>query len=332
MPSRERKNRARDRQRKRHSVQSCTMSSPDTLMSSSHSHHVSDNYETSNVSSSANGPLKKSIDVQPYQKSSNHALSTSSNLPVSASTSTVTASSPTSLDLVPSSAVSVMDTQPLHGLHVQPSDVLDGYVDINMLDYITSVLRVQYDQSHGLLKPSYLHAMSQDNRSLPNSDIVPPHQFAVQVHFINSHYVVSSQSNLGFITVFDSLPNSTRLAQILPQLIITYRTLQENPTQQIQYVVPQHQGSTADCACFAVCNTIMILQGVQPSSFVLNQLGLRTYLHEGILAGFFASSLPVLSTSKSIYGNVMKQSQEKMKNYFIFQKKKNQLEETKYFH
>ena len=133
-----------------------------------------------------------------------------------------------------------------------------GCFEISVLDYFSSLLRVQYDIKVGFISPSVLFAHAQGNVNLDQNQVVQENVDAFQIHYIDSHYVVSAQQG-SVITVYDSLPSGNRITSLMPQLKLLYKALQsENISGNIGYVVAQNQGSTDDCGPFAIYNAYML--------------------------------------------------------------------------
>ena len=95
----------------------------------------------------------------------------------------------------------------------------DREISIEVLDLSYVVLKHQYSDEHGLLLPSRVYAHILENRPLPATDRFPSHCTAVQIHYVQGHYVVSYQF-MNSITIYDSLPYIGRLEQVMPQLKI----------------------------------------------------------------------------------------------------------------
>ena len=145
-------------------------------------------------------------------------------------------------------------------------------ISIQCLDDFSTLLDI--------LTPSQLYYSTLTHSGLPAESRIQPHVNAVQIHFINNHYVVSAQTN-GVITVYDSIPNSNRVNELLEQLRILYVTVQHyrNPVSQIKYIIPQCQGPTSDCGVFACANAQLLQSGIDPCSVVLDQSKLRNHVY-----------------------------------------------------
>ena len=168
---------------------------------------------------------------------------------------------------------------------VNVADILHGCIDINLIDYINSLLRVQFNVTYGMVKPSVLYLKSISNEPLKDNEIIPRHVFAVQIHFINGHFIVSSQCG-SYVTVYDSLPNVYRTKHILPQLKLIYASVSD--LTNVKYILPQNQGASTDCGVFAVNNAFMLLKGLFPQHYEVQQSSLRTHLHACILQGYIS--------------------------------------------
>ena len=143
------------------------------------------------------------------------------------------------------------------------TEILSGEVPINLMDYISFKLKKQYRVQHGLLTLSYLHAKICAGERLSNCEVIPQDVFGLQMHFIQNHYIVSCQIPPK-IYVIDSLRNSKRISQLLPQLQLQYMALQfgKVPINDITYCVPHSQGYSVDCGPFAVANAVFLLNNI----------------------------------------------------------------------
>ena len=161
----------------------------------------------------------------------------------------------------------------LHGF--DPSTVLDGELDIQALDAFSVLCN--------LTPPSVPYLAEREKEDLGWRK-VEPHHDAIQIHYVANHYVVVHHRN-GIITIYDSLYNPQRINQMLPQLNILYTTLANNPNPfaNIQYVVTQSQGSTADCGLFAAANAHLLLTGTNPQDVLLQQGALRQHLYQCLI-------------------------------------------------
>ena len=139
-----------------------------------------------------------------------------------------------------------------------PNSVLSGELEIIVLDYVSRLLKVQFNFCHGLLPLSYIYGLLHSNEVLPQAHLIPSQTDAVKMHYVEHHYVVSQQTGSA-IQVWDSLPNENRLAQILPQLKLVYACMRDNPDTKVSYIVAQHQGQTVDCGVFAIYNAYLLL-------------------------------------------------------------------------
>ena len=104
-----------------------------------------------------------------------------------------------------------------HSYNFDPAFVLQGDIDILALDMFSTLI--------GLEPPSSIYgAFLSQERSLYNK--VYPSDTFTQIHFIDSHYVVSHQER-ETVYIYDSLPNQQRISRLLPQLVILYDLLKK---------------------------------------------------------------------------------------------------------
>ena len=170
--------------------------------------------------------------------------------------------------------------------------VLSGEIHIEALD--------EFSVLAGLIPPQTLYyAVLSGSASLKELEI-DESVFAVQIHYITGHYVVSHQNELG-IFVFDSLPYSERVVDLLPQLLLLYKQLRhtDNPVASIQYKISQLQGNTNGCGVFAAANAINLLRSMDPCSVVLDTAKLRTHLYNCLVTKKI-SPFPSISTQVSV--------------------------------
>ena len=158
-----------------------------------------------------------------------------------------------------------------------PASVLQGDIDIQALDMFSVLM--------GLQPPSCIYAatLSKGKRSqnTVSQHIVSPTDTFVQIHYIDSHYVVSHQQNQ-MVYVYDSLPSCQRVCQLLPQLTMLYEILKSNsnPDSRIKYIIAQHQGSTNDCGAYAAANAYFVSVGQNPQNMILDTKLLRQHLFQ----------------------------------------------------
>lgn len=98
---------------------------------------------------------------------------------------------------------------------------------------------------------------------------------AVQIHYLQGHYVVSAK-NKNSITMYDSLRNSSRVQALQQQLTNMYGTIS---SMQTKYVVAQTQGSTLDCGAFAAANANNLMKKILLSTIRYLQSSIRRYLN-----------------------------------------------------
>ena len=157
-------------------------------------------------------------------------------------------------------------------------NIFDGEIPIEILDFSSVVLKHQFSVEYGLLLPSRVYAHILENRPLPATDRIPSYYTAVQIHYVQGHYVVSYQF-MNSITIYDSLPYIGRLEQVMPQLKILYQSFVENPETPVSYCTPQHQGNSTLCGAFVVAFTVALLlkqAPLQRTNFVSR--GMRPHL------------------------------------------------------
>ena len=157
-------------------------------------------------------------------------------------------------------------------------NIFDGEIPIEILDFSSVVLKHQFSVEYGLLPPSRVYAHILENRPLPATDRIPSYYTAVQIHYVQGHYVVSYQF-MNSITIYDSLPYIGRLEQVMPQLKILYQSFVENPETPVSYCTPQHQGNSTLCGAFVVAFTVALLlkqAPLQRTNFISR--GMRPHL------------------------------------------------------
>ena len=169
-------------------------------------------------------------------------------------------------------------------------------ISIQCLDDFSTLLNI--------LTPSQLYYSTLTHSGLPAEHRIQAHSNAVQIHFINNHYVVSAQTN-GVITVYDSIPSSNRVNELLEQLKILYETVQnyQNPVNQIRYIIPQCQGATSDCGVFACANAQLLQSEIDPCTVVLDQSNLRNHVYT-CLNRREVFQLPIICRNISMIENV----------------------------
>lgn len=137
--------------------------------------------------------------------------------------------------------------------------ILSGCIEIQVLDYYSKLLKAQFGAIYGLLPPSLLYQQQMSQELPDNCPHVTMDADAVQIHYLQGHYVVSAK-NKNSITVYDSLRNSSRVQALQQQLTNMYGNI---CSMQIKYVVAQPQGSTLDCGAFAAANAYSLMKKVQ---------------------------------------------------------------------
>ena len=145
--------------------------------------------------------------------------------------------------------------------------ISSGCIEIQVLDYYSQLLKAQFEAKYGLLPPSMLYHEQISQQIPTNCHHVPVDADAVQIHYLQDHYVVSAKYK-NSITVYDSLRNSCRIQDLQQQLINMYGNIS---SMDINYVVSQSQGSTLDCGVFAAANIVTLMHGRNPTNVFLNQ-------------------------------------------------------------
>ena len=165
------------------------------------------------------------------------------------------------------------------------TDILAGEAPINLVDLISMRLRTQYRKQHAL---SYVYAKHCAKETLAANEIIPRNVIAVQIHFVNGHYLISCQLPPN-IYVIDSLLYKQRVSQLMPQLQLIYEVVYDGRVKQsdIRYYVPQSQGSSVDCGPFSVANAVCILSSVEPASVVFHQRHMRSHIFQCLYSNRF---------------------------------------------
>ena len=190
-----------------------------------------------------------------------------------------------------------------HGLSAD--DVLDGELDVQVLDFVTQILKSQFhpQYQYGLLPPSRLYALEMSGASHPK---IPHEEFAVQIHIIPGHYMVSAQMN-GRLHVYDSLYSISHLNAVVPQLRILY---EDDMVTNVIYTCPQTQGCSNLCGFFAIANAYNLLTGVLLKNVSLNISSMRTHLQNCLLDG------KLTSFPRSTVIEPYKRREDLLDNYF----------------
>ena len=168
------------------------------------------------------------------------------------------------------------------------TDILVGEAPINIMDLISMRLKTQYRKQHGLLALSYVYAKECAKETLADTEIIPQNVIAVQIHFVNGHYLISCQLPPN-IYIIDSLSYKQRVSQLMPQLRLSYEVVNDRRVKQsdVRYYVPQSQGSSVDCGPFAVANAVCILNNVETASVVLRQRHMRSHIFQCLYNNHF---------------------------------------------
>ncbi|XP_053378668.1 uncharacterized protein LOC128548229 [Mercenaria mercenaria] len=95
---------------------------------------------------------------------------------------------PTASKIAVEAGFPTIHEESFHGLH--PSSVLSGSVDIQVLDYYSQLLKTQFGLTYGLIPPSAVYQLQTSKEQKSLTQIVSKNTASVQMHFIDSHYVV----------------------------------------------------------------------------------------------------------------------------------------------
>ena len=192
---------------------------------------------------------------------------------------------------------------------VLPDDVLHGELHVQTMDYISQILKVQFNCQYGMMPPSYIYQLDLSNFA-GNFQKVPPGVSAVQIHFVMNHYIVSTQTNKQ-IYVYDSLLNSAHLETVKSQLSIVYETLENEPI----LISPQSQGSTVLCGFFAIANAVTLLKKGDPSKLNFKTDQMRKHLQMCLVTGkvenFPQTALPAKKPQTDPITAYLKRSESK---------------------
>ena len=113
---------------------------------------------------------------------------------------------------------------PCQFVDINENSVFETTLDVRVMDYFTLLLKRQFNVNYGLLRPSYLYAYVLQKDNLQESDKVPRGVFAIQIHYLDGHYVVTCQVR-NTLTVYDSLTNIQWTNSILPQIEMLYNSV-----------------------------------------------------------------------------------------------------------
>ena len=189
--------------------------------------------------------------------------------------------------------------------------ILHGSIDIQILDFITSVLKIQFNVSQGMLPPSYIYAKVLASEEIPPTFTIKNCQDAVQIHYCNGHFVVSAQSQLT-VTVYDSIRYNGRVEHLYNQLSILHEGVRSG-TCRIDYQVPQSQGASLDCGVFAAANALSLIQGNHPPSN-LSQTQMRRHLYDSLKSGHI-TDFPLEHIGIQWYSNYLTDQRNKKTQY-----------------
>ena len=148
-------------------------------------------------------------------------------------------------------------------------------INIIALDKLSMIMK--------LFEPSLLNVWITDEYTGKRYE---DYEKAIQIHYINGHYVVSHQIKRNII-IYDTLYNEARIKQLLMQLRCIYKLLDDvsNPEEYIRYCVPQSQGYRNDCGAFAAAFAITLYMGEDPQLYRFEQNCLRVHLKNCIDSG-----------------------------------------------
>ncbi|XP_053397697.1 uncharacterized protein LOC123552200 isoform X2 [Mercenaria mercenaria] len=136
-------------------------------------------------------------------------------------------------------------------------------IDIQTMNFVARLLKRKFGCNVGMLLPGFLYERASFEGTAQISEVGRGTN-AVQIHYLQNHFVVSAQFN-GRIYVYDSLDNKKHLENVVSQLKPQLNLLYEN-TESIQLVVLQSQGTSKLCGCFAAANAYKLLELLQNNS------------------------------------------------------------------
>ena len=200
-----------------------------------------------------------------------------------------------------------------HDVSVDDIPLEDAELPISVMDYVSSVLKAQFDVNHGCLPPSSLYSLQVAGRSLDRRLVVPLGVPCVQIHFVASHYVVSAQHN-DTVTVYDSLSNRGRIDQVRAQLRMLYATLQRDNGPAVRYVTSQSQQNTQMCGLFATANAVLLLSNKKVTQHVFRMMEMRKHLRGCLATGHISMfpEIPMTAAHRERSGIQSKGNGEKM--------------------
>ena len=193
-------------------------------------------------------------------------------------------------------AVNIFHENAFYGYSAE--DVLSSEMEIQTLDYISCLLKTQFNVRYGCLTPSYLYGVTSSDVQLQPRERVPPGVKAVQIHWINGHYVVSCQ-DMGEVTLYDSLMSGNRIGEVMPQLRKMYEVVENGCN--IEYHVAQTQGLSSLCGAFATANALLLLCDQVPGRQLLKTDMMLEHLYQCLLNGFL-DCFPEYSAGEIGYG------------------------------
>lgn len=111
------------------------------------------------------------------------------------------------------------------------TDVLVGEIPIAIMDLISIRIKAQFKEKFGLFPPSYIYAKICAKEILNENEMITSDIKAVQIHYINGHYLISCQLPPN-IYVFDSLKHYQRINELMPQLQLVYGSVSNQTVKQ----------------------------------------------------------------------------------------------------
>lgn len=87
--------------------------------------------------------------------------------------------------------MSYPDTEMFHCISF--TDALVGEIPIAIMDLISIRIKVQFREKFGLFPPSYIYAKICVKDILNENEMITSDIKAVQIHYINGHYLISCQ-------------------------------------------------------------------------------------------------------------------------------------------
>lgn len=220
-------------------------------------------------------------------------------------------------------------TEMFHGISY--TDVLVGEITIAIMDLISIRIKAQFKEKFGLFPPSYIYAKICAKEILNENEMITSDIKAVQIHYINGHYLISCQLPPN-IYVFDSLKHYQRINELMPQLQLVYASVSNQTVKQkdIKYIVLQSQGVSVDCGAFSVANVISLLHNTDPSNIIFHQNQLRSHIFQSLYGHKFLMFPHSVKNSIDKTSDVLINNREKPHQCWktVGKRKKNTIEPT----